>query len=109
MNIRRSISIILLSLAMMLMVACSSQPAPKTHNVVIDGFKFQPTLLMVNVGDTVVFNNQDMVPHNAVAEGKFDSGKLEQGKSWTYTAKDKGTFNYICTYHPNMKGQLIVQ
>ncbi len=106
---RKRISIALLSAAMMLMVSCSSNPAPKTHTVVIDGFKFQPALLTVNVGDTVVFNNKDMVPHKAVAEGKFDSGKLEQGKSWTYTAKDKGTFNYICTYHPNMKGQLIVQ
>ena len=106
---RKRISIALLSIAVMLMAACSSKPAPKTQTVVIDGFKFQPALLTVNTGDMVVFTNQDMVPHNAVAEGKFDSGKLEQGKSWTYTAKDKGTFDYICTYHPNMKGQLVVQ
>ena len=73
---RKRISITLLSAAMMLMVSCSSNPAPKTHTVVIDGFKFQPALLTVNVGDTVVFNNQEIVPHKSVAAGKFDYGNL---------------------------------
>ncbi len=106
---RRTISMIALSIAVMFLGACSSKPAPQTHTILIDGFKFQPALLTVNVGDNVVFTNQDMVPHNAVDEGKFNSGKLEQGKSWTYLAKDKGTFDYICTYHPNMKGHIVVQ
>jgi plastocyanin len=50
-----------------------------------------------------------MMPHNAVSEGKFHSDKIEQGKSWKYVATEKGTFDYICTYHPNMKGHLVVR
>lgn len=109
---RRSIAITLLSVVAMLPIACSSHSLkhePQIHTVFIQGFKFQPADLTVNVGDTVEFTNQDMVPHNAVSQGKFDSGKLEQGKSWKYTATEKGTFDYLCTFHPNMKGKLVVQ
>src|SRR4051794_32206647 len=94
MNMRRSIAIILISIAALLPIACSShssKPAPQTHKVLIQDFKFQPADLTVNVGDTVEFTNADMMPHNAVSESRFASGKLEQGKSWTYTASDKGT------------------
>jgi plastocyanin len=109
---RRSVAIILISIAAMLPIACSShpsKPAPQERKVLIQDFKFQPADLTVNVGDTVEFTNADMMPHNAVAQDKFTSGKLEQGKSWKYVAAEKGTFDYICTYHPNMKGHLVVQ
>jgi plastocyanin len=112
MNMRRSIALLLLSGVAMLAIACSSKPAklaPQEHKVLIQDFKFQPADLKVNVGDTVVFTNADMMPHNAVSEGKFHSDKIEQGKSWKYVATEKGTFDYICTYHPNMKGHLVVR
>jgi plastocyanin len=83
-----------------------------THEVLISGFKFQPADLTVNVGDTVEWKNMDAMPHNAVAKDKtFDSGKLSTGMTGKYVAqaKDKGTHEYTCTFHPNMKGKLIVQ
>ena len=109
---RKSIIAILLSIVATLPIACSSHPSkpgPQTHAVIIQGFKFQPADLTVNAGDTIEFTNQDMLPHNAVSQGKFDSGKLETGKSSKYVATERGVFDYICTYHPNMKGRLVVR
>jgi len=91
-----------------LLMACSSTK-PVTHTVDITGFKFVPAELTVNVGDTVEFTNHDMMPHNAVSEGHFNSGKLETGANGKFVVNAKGTFDYICTYHPNMKGRITVQ
>ena len=82
--------------------------------VLISGMKFQPATLTVNVGDTVEFTNSDLYPHTATAKAvgdlpAFDSGILASGASWRFVEKTKGTYDYICTLHPNMKGKLIVQ
>src|SRR5438270_4495344 len=60
----------------------STPAAPTAPAVLIQGFKFQPADLTVNVGDSVEFTNSDIVPHNAVSAGKFESGKLHTGQSW---------------------------
>jgi len=80
--------------------------------VVIRGFKFDPETVTVNQGDTVEWKNEDIVPHTAtegVAKPAFDSGTIQVGAMWRYVARNKGTYNYTCTLHPNMEGKLIVQ
>jgi len=67
----------------------------------------------VHAGETVEWKNDDIVPHTATADGQdqkpaFDSGTIHTGAAWRYVAQKKGTYNYICTLHPNMKGKLIV-
>jgi len=86
----------------------------KTVTVTIRAFKFEPATVTVNAGDTVEWKNEDIVPHTATADGSpekpaFDSGTIKTGATWRYVAPEKGTYNYICTLHPNMKGELIVQ
>jgi len=81
---------------------------------VIDEFKFEPAAVTVHAGDTVEWKNDDIVPHTATADGEaqkpaFDSGTINTGAAWRYVARKKGTYNYSCTLHPNMKGKLIVQ
>lgn len=81
-----------------------------THAVAIRAFKYQPASLTVEVGDTVTWMNDDIVPHTATASGKhFDSGSVDAKGSWRYVANRKGTFPYACTFHPMMKGALIVR
>ncbi|MCU1284323.1 MAG: Copper binding protein plastocyanin/azurin family [Acidobacteriales bacterium] len=137
MSIRPAISLLLLGSVMTWMLACSSgTPTPATqntpaaasttekpatapdaqqattHTISITGFKFQPSELTVKVGDTVEWKNMDSMPHNAVAKDKsFDSGKLKTGMTGKFVAdeKAKGTHDYICTYHPNMKARLTVE
>ena len=86
----------------------------KMVTVEIRAFKFEPATLTVNVGDTVEWKNDDIVPHTATADGEaqkptFDSGTIQTGATWRYLARNKGKYNYTCTLHPNMKGELIVQ
>src|SRR5215469_14236831 len=94
--------------------ANSTSTPPKVVSVVIREFKFEPATVTVHEGDTVEWKNNDIVPHTATAdEGAqkpvFDSGTIHKGAAWRFDARKKGTYNYICRLHPNMKGQLIVQ
>ena len=85
---------------------------PKVVTVVIAEFKFEPAAVTVHAGDTVEWKNDDIVPHTAtedVNKPAFDSGKIRMGAAWSFVARSKGTYNYICTLHPNMHGRLIVQ
>ncbi len=82
--------------------------AKKTVVVNIKNYEFSPATLTVNVGDTVVWRNGDVTPHTATGKG-INSGSIAAGGSWSFTAKKKGSFAYICTFHPTMKGKLIVK
>jgi plastocyanin len=84
--------------------------APATHTIVMEGVGFAPNTLTVAKGDTVVWVNKDAFPHTATAQDKsFDSKEIAAGKSWRFTAKKSGTFPYVCTLHPTMKGTLVVK
>ena len=50
-----------------------------TQTVTIEGMKFQPASVTVKRGDTVVWQNKDVVPHTATAAGKFDSKNIDGG------------------------------
>jgi plastocyanin len=94
--------------------APSAKPADavgKVNTITINQFKYQPDTLTVNAGDIIEWKNDDIVPHSATAVEKkaFDSGRIVKGASWRFTANKKGTFDYFCTLHPNMKAKLIVQ
>ncbi len=82
--------------------------AATTHQVEIAGFKYSPAELNVAVGDTVVFTNTDGAPHTATAlDGSFDTKRLRRGNSAEVVIEKAGTFEYKCTFHPNMRGKII--
>ena len=88
--------------------AAAEQPAKVA--VTIDNFNFAPNTVTVAVGTTVVWTNQDDVPHNVTnPEKEFKSPTLDTGEKWEYTFKKAGTFNYYCTIHPKMTGKVVVQ
>jgi plastocyanin len=98
--------------ALILVAACSSKPAPhesQTFQVEIRGMQFTPAALHVHRGDLVVFANKDIVPHTATSPGWFDSGPLQPGQSWTYAVTEAIDYQYVCTMHPTMHGQLLAQ
>lgn len=101
-------------LAALLVAACSSDgnadTRPRTHSIAIQGFAYRPATLTAAVGDTVVWTNRDIVPHTATDKGKgLDSGSIAANQSWRYTTTKKGTYAYDCTFHPSMKGTLVVR
>jgi plastocyanin len=74
---------------------------PMTHTVTVDSARFSPSELTVNVGDSVVWVNKDILAHTATTlKPGFDSKVIQPGKSWRYTVKKKGEFAYTCSFHP---------
>ena len=92
------------ALAVGLSLAASAPTAVR-----IEGMKFEPATVTVERGATVTWNNRDVVPHTATAAGKFDSGTIAPGQSFSRKMEQAGRFDYICTYHPGMKGQVVVK
>jgi LPXTG-motif cell wall-anchored protein len=78
-------------------------------SVTMGDFFFQPASVTVAVGDTVTWHNSGQAPHTATADdGSFDTGTIQPGGSGSHTFNSAGTFSYICTIHPNMKGTVRV-
>ena len=95
---------------MQLGIATSALAASASHTVVMEGVAFVPETLTVKRGDTVVWVNKDMFPHTATAQDRsFDSKDIAPTKTWKHVAAKTGTFSYLCTLHPTMKGTLIVR
>lgn len=77
-------------------------------NITIQNFLFNPAELSIKKGDTVTWTNQDSMAHKISGNG-FQSDALNKGQSFSFTFNTAGTFDYICSIHPSMKGKIIVQ
>lgn len=86
----------------------AAAPQPQTDTVVIHNMKFAPDTLSINKGDTVVFVNQDIVEHNAVAlpDSAWMSPHIKMGESWKCTPTT--STDYFCSIHVVMKGRINV-
>lgn len=88
----------------------AQQPNPAAHEIVISNFSFAPARIVVHQGDTIKWVNRDIVRHNATAgDRSWTTGTLMPGGTGSVTATAAGTFNYICTRHPTMKGVIVVE
>jgi plastocyanin len=88
----------------------ASEAAAKTFVVTIEQMRFNPPTLTVQRGDRVVWVNKDLFPHTASAISKaFDSHSIEPNASWSYVARQPGSYPYLCNFHPTMHGTLNVQ
>jgi plastocyanin len=89
----------------------AAAPAARTISVGMAGSQFGPATADVQVGDTVVFKNDDGVAHTTTAtEGaSFDSGTMEPGATFEYVIKRAGTLAYFCEFHTGMTGTLTVR
>lgn len=88
--------------------ASPSASTDRTVTVTMAHFKFLPKSLSVGKGTTVVFSNQSKVKHTATLKGSFDTGKIKPGHAVSVRFTAKGTYHYICTIHPDMKGTIVV-
>lgn len=79
--------------------------------VTIDSFQFKPKKITIKKGESVSFTNNDAAPHTvSPANGaKFTgTGRLLKGESKTVEFDEVGTQNYVCDFHPSMKGTINV-
>ncbi len=85
-----------------------SHSQPKTVTILIQNFVFNPAVLNIKVGDTVIWQNKDAAPHQIKANS-FNSAVLSRGDTFKFSFDTAGAYNYICSIHPSMKGQIIVE
>ena len=83
----------------------------KTHVVTVANMQFSPQTLTVRRGDRIVWVNKDLFPHTVTADSKvFDSHEIVSEGAWAYVVDARpGDYAYSCTYHPTMKGRIVVQ
>ena len=74
-----------------------------------------PSLIVIEKGKQVTWVNEDSAFHSITSgfydtpTDLFDSGHLDPFESYTLTFDETGTYDYFCTLHPWMKGQVVVE
>jgi hypothetical protein len=73
--------------------------------------QFAPQLLVVPVGSTVRFSNQDPILHNVFSvsgKNKFDLGLMGAGKEKRYAFREAGLVRVFCNVHHAMFAHVLV-
>ncbi len=74
-----------------------------------------PSSIVIESGKEIIWINEDSAFHSVTSgfydspTNLFDSGHLDPFESYTLAFDEKGTFDYFCTLHPWMMGQVIVE
>jgi plastocyanin len=72
--------------------------------------KFNPGTVTIKAGGKVTWTNDDSVGHDVTADD-FESGSpggIDGGSTFSHTFKKPGTYDYVCSVHPGMKGAVKV-
>ncbi|MCU7495386.1 MAG: amidase [Ignavibacteria bacterium] len=87
-----------------------------TYQVMMKNTSFSPSAITVTAGTTVTWTNMDSYAHTVTSgvpgspDGKFDSGNMDAGATYSHKFDTKGTYAYYCRYHSSMmKGTVTVQ
>jgi len=76
---------------------------------------YVPSLIVIEKGKQVTWVNEDSAFHSVTSgfydapTDLFDSGYLDPFESYTFTFNETGIYDYHCTLHPWMEGQVIVE
>ncbi|WP_405167186.1 cupredoxin family copper-binding protein [Nocardia sp. NBC_01499] len=85
---------------------------PAAITVDVNNMKFAPADVTVKIGDTVTWHFSDKAPHTVQGIGDkamgLNSPIIDKG-DWSYTFTVAGTYRYLCSLHPEMRGTVTVQ
>ena len=93
-----------LALSMTLLLA--GDLAAAEHAITQKNSMFSEAEMKIKPGDSIVFKNDDTVPHNVFSASKafqFNSNVQLPGQSATIPFKQPGSIEVRCVIHPNMK------
>jgi len=115
-NLRRNIFIgaVLIAIAgAPIIMSVPLASAVESAEIHIKNFSFGPASLKVKAGTAVTWINDDEEPHNVVNIGQptrvFRSGGMDGDARYSFTFDTPGTYQYICSVHPYMQGEVVVQ
>lgn len=86
--------------------------AHEPRKITIGNFTFSPATLEVQVGATLVWVNEDDVPHVVVgvdAGSPLRSPALDTDDRYSVVLDRPGTYRYFCSLHPHMTGTVVVK
>jgi len=88
--------------------AVSEKTSHSVDTVTIKLMQFNPAILKVKIGDTVLWINEDLVSHDVTSNksNSFYSDTLHVGQSWKMAVKDSA--GYHCSIHPTMLGKIVL-
>ena len=76
----------------------------------IDNFAFAPQRVVVKAGTTVIWINDDDIPHTVASSAKlFKSNALDTKDKFSFTFTTAGAYEYFCSLHPHMTGTIVVE
>ncbi|MFE3545472.1 cupredoxin family copper-binding protein [Nocardia sp. NPDC059177] len=85
---------------------------PTALTVDVSDMSFSPADATIKVGETVTWEFDDKAPHNVQGIGDkamgINSPIIKKGE-WSYTFTQPGTYRYLCTLHPDMRGTITVE
>ena len=95
--------------AAILLLTATPLWAADTAAVKIGNFTFGPQELKVKSGTTVIWVNEDDIPHTVVSPNNFRSKPLDSNDTFSFTFTTPGTYKYFCSLHPHMTGTIVVE
>jgi plastocyanin len=72
-------------------------------------FTFVPSSIRIAPGTQITWVNTGAAPHTVTDRaGAFDSGIIARGARWSRTFATAGSYQLICSIHPDMRATLVV-
>ena len=102
---KKYVSALVAAMALLFCLAQGAVAEPTTHEIVIRNFNFYPPDPVIDVGDTVVWQNTMNYGHWVISgvdmrhDNKFFSYLLLKGHKFSYTFRTPGDFPYYCPIH----------
>jgi plastocyanin len=87
-------------------------PAPVTMDIVMSKKEFRPHVVVVPVGSTVRFPNEDPFTHNVFSRSDvapFDLGRYERGGAGRTSFPRPGLVRVFCNVHARMSAIVVVR
>jgi plastocyanin len=88
------------------------KPSPVKASIVMRAKAFLPRVVVIPVGGTVEFPNDDPIFHNAFSvsgENRFDLELYKRPKVGAWTFKHPGVVRVYCNIHPQMSAVVLVR
>ena len=88
-----------------------TRPRPARVTMTMKGKSFIPRVVVVPVGGTVDFPNEDPIFHNVFSVSKtapFDLGVYDPGRSASVRMERTGLVKVYCNIHPEMAASIVV-
>lgn len=88
--------------------AAAPPAAAQRFSIVIQNLAFGASPSGIRAGDTVEWDNQDILVHSVTAQDKSFDVDVKPGARVSLTMRQAGVIRYFCKYHPGMQGTVNV-